>query len=750
MRQENIFREVRKTCRNKDAHFHDKCRSIIDKIYHAKIKDDIWLNSVAECIPRLFAADVSSGYTSFHNNDVIKKVWSIYNDAARICVADSPLPKYEIRHNPPFNVACVTGIFWDEVAPAKALIDFTLNLDRRIFNPCVISTNQFFTIERKSDVVVPDENNTKIGQTLKNNNIALISIPGQENILALSEKLINICRQKKIDIVVSNGSLFSFPDACLARSGSVGAFFNMHQGFPLYANDIDAILHYLPHTRKTQLGLWEKNGNKVIDYEFGISIPKQPPKIDNKEKTYLITVSNHLASRLSNEFRDLINAALCKHPNVYYTLIGSGDKNKILNLFDPAIHNRIEWVGPLDDQVQIFSYLFSSDIYVNEFPIGGGRVLLEAMSAELPIVAMRCGDLHVENMGASLVGDDAIQSYSREMLDSLIKNKDERSKLGEKMKRRVENKYDIRHTVADLAKKILTHHSDKFAIDVNSLIPWQENNSVSTTRDANLRLLYIRQRNGAPIISAIDSDIINALENKMCRLKILGLTDLIRLQDENKWDKIKILQQKYINEIKQFMPDFAIGYNTTGIMQSGKDHVLEKLKIPYVGLFFDNPFYFKSDLDLCRNKEHIHIFGIDPYFFPMLNEIGFQNTHYFPIATALHHKHAKQTTNKNNLQPISFIGTIKPIITVDEFVSRFNGMGRDFATHACKCILDDSVYQQDKIITSFTRINPQFIEKLNDQPSFQKLWFAIDIQLTSMLRIKGKRIRKYRYFYIWQ
>ncbi len=747
MNPDNIFREVRKICRKKEKSFPDQCLATINEINQAEIKDDTWLNLVAECIPRLFAADVSSGYTSFHNKDVIKKVWNIYNDATQTFVTANPFSKYKIRHCPPFNIACITGVFWDDVAPTKALVDFALNLDRQVFNPCVISTNQFFTIERKSDVEIPDSTNTKIGQILKENNIQLISIKGQECIRALSEKLITICLQQKIDIVVSNGSLFSFPEACLARSDSVGSFFNMHQGFPLYVNNIDAILHYLPQTRKTQLELWEQSGNKIIDYEFGISIPELPSNLDNKEKIYLITVSNHLSSRLSSEFCNIINATLNKHSTLYYTLIGSGDKNKILNRFSPSIRNRIEWIGPLDDQVKIFAYLFSSDIFVNEFPIGGGRVLLEAMAAELPVVAMRCGDLHVENMGASLVGDDAIPTYSEElyesMLENLINSKNERLKLGTKMRRRVENKYDIQHTVTNLAKSILTYHAEKFALKVNSLPSWEENDPdnknygpVYPTNDSNLRLLYIRQRNGAPIIRDIDSDIINAFGKKMCRLNILDLTDLVRLQDEKKWGEIESLQQKYINEIKEFKPDFAIGYNTTGIMQSGKDHLLEKLKIPYVGLFFDNPFYFQPDLDLCCNKDRIHIFGIDPYFFPMLNKIGFQNTHYFPIATSLHHKHVKQTTSGNDVQPISFIGTIKPIITIDEFVGRFNGIERDFAIHACKCILDNSDYQQDKIITNFTKINPRFTEKLNDQLSFQKLWFAIDIQLTSMLRIK--------------
>ena len=88
----------------------------------------------------------------------------------------------------------------------------------------------------------------------------------------------------------------------------------MHRGFPLYSGNIDAICHFIPETRKTQLGLWEEEGGKVIEYDTGIDVQVLPPKPDNGDVVYFITVSNHLVDRLNPEFCEFITGILLDHP----------------------------------------------------------------------------------------------------------------------------------------------------------------------------------------------------------------------------------------------------------------------------------------------------------------------------------------------------------------------------------------------------------------------------------------------------
>ena len=153
-----------------------------------------------------------------------------------------------------------------------------------------------------------------------------------------------------------------------------------------------------------------------------------------------------------------------------------------------------------------------------------------------------------------------------------------------------------------------------------------------------LRLLYIRQQNGATVIRHIDCDILRTFSNADCFVKEIDLTPLLDLEESGQTKRLGDLQQQIIRDIKVFNPHYALGYNFTGIMPSGNCHVLERLNIPYIGLFYDNPLYFEESIQLCQNKELIYIFGIDKALFHPLRQRGFRNLHYFPIATSFHLK----------------------------------------------------------------------------------------------------------------
>jgi len=87
------------------------------------------------------------------------------------------------------------------------------------------------------------------------------------------------------------------------------------------------------------------------------------------------------------------------------------------------------------------------------------------MSAYLPVAAMKCGDLHVENIGAEQVGEDAINEYSPEkyyqFVKELVLSKEKRKELGLKMRARVENVYDFKKNVDYLSQEILKIHHAK-------------------------------------------------------------------------------------------------------------------------------------------------------------------------------------------------------------------------------------------------------------------------------------------------
>lgn len=460
-----LFRQTRKACKSDDEEFKKASLKIINQLMSLN-KNRQWAETVGEIIPRIFARDINTGYDLFHDEKVMQQLWDLYTAATPLIVKDLDIQKWSEQKNSKCKIVIITGVFWDDLAPSRAVCDFARNLDSEIFEPVIICTNQFFTHKRRIGAEVPGENNTLLGHQMKQIGIPVISFEPCESNTQLAEILIEKCQELEPDIIVSNASPFGFPDACLASSGIAGAFFDMHQGFPMYANDIDAICHFVPETKDTQLSLWERKGGKVFSYDFGIPVSDEiPERHDNGDKVYLITVSNHLTDRLSKEFCKMVSEVMLEYSHVHYTLVGNGKEDILKAKFPRELHTRIECVGALNDENQIAGWLLSSDIYLNEFPVGGGRSLLESMAVKLPIIAMRCGERHVEKIGASYVGDEAILEYSpekyKELLKRLIEDKNYRISLGQKFRKRLEDVYNIRITVKKLSEEMYELYEKK-------------------------------------------------------------------------------------------------------------------------------------------------------------------------------------------------------------------------------------------------------------------------------------------------
>jgi glycosyltransferase involved in cell wall biosynthesis len=472
---QKIFRESRSILRDTAARgfrsqsdFNQKAAWIVDTLTSRAENDMHFAHTVAEAIPRLFAADVSTGYSFFHNDGVIEKVWSLYNRAAKTAASSLSFRPPERRREPPFKTACVTAIFSDAIGPSKDIAELASYLDRKLFEPVLISTNQFYTVKRVSgDAVKPGQHNTYLGLDLERNGIELVSIPEQDSVLELSKRLVMLCAERDIDIVITNGSVFSFPEACLAASGAALSLFDFHRGFPLYADGVDAIMHWLKSTRETQLGPWIRKGGRVIDYNYMI----KPPEIKNLPKkddgmVFFITAGNHMEKRLSPEFRAVVEKLMKEFPQTRYKLVGACDPERVKAMFDPSLGNRFEFTGPVGDPAMMTAHFANADIYLNEFPEGGGRVVLEAMSCYLPVAAMKCGALHVENIGAEQVGEEfAINERSPERYYSFVKNlvlsKNTRRDVGRKMRKRIEDVYDFQKNVDLISSQILEIHNAK-------------------------------------------------------------------------------------------------------------------------------------------------------------------------------------------------------------------------------------------------------------------------------------------------
>ncbi len=101
----------------------------------------------------------------------------------------------------------------------------------------------------------------------------------------------------------------------------------------------------------------------------------------------MTTISHHLDTRLTQEMCEAIGEILKRSPHAYYAPIGRiVHPEKILSLLQPyGVTDRVIFLGQLPFPSQ---YARSMNLYLNEFPIGSGLGLLDAMAAGCPVVSM--------------------------------------------------------------------------------------------------------------------------------------------------------------------------------------------------------------------------------------------------------------------------------------------------------------------------------------------------------------------------
>ena len=127
----------------------------------------------------------------------------------------------------------------------------------------------------------------------------------------------------------------------------------------------------------------------------------------------------------------------------------------------------------------------------------------------------------------------------------------------------------------------------------------------------------------------------------------------------------------------------------------------------------------------------IRIFTLDENFISPLMEGGFINTHYFPIATSMHHKSLKNSGNFDTERFI-FTATVKKIRSAEEISQELeNKNDREFLIHAFNEILENNCFCVNDILGNYKHFySKDFIRFQNE------VWFKIDNQCSSQLRLQ--------------
>jgi glycosyltransferase involved in cell wall biosynthesis len=122
----------------------------------------------------------------------------------------------------------------------------------------------------------------------------------------------------------------------------------------------------------------------------------------------LVSASNVLPKRmLAGTFAADLARFLTEHPRAHWLALGKGDFTAVKAALGPAA-DRARFPGPVGD---IRPFVKAADVFLNEYPEGGGNSVIEAMGCGTPVLAMNAGPAHGCHIGADLVGDDAIPAF---------------------------------------------------------------------------------------------------------------------------------------------------------------------------------------------------------------------------------------------------------------------------------------------------------------------------------------------------
>jgi spore maturation protein CgeB len=117
--------------------------------------------------------------------------------------------------------------------------------------------------------------------------------------------------------------------------------------------------------------------------------------------------------------------------------------------------------------------------------------------------------------------------------------------------------------------------------------------------------------------------------------------------------------EQHFSEIQRFKPDFVLGYDFSGYIQTPDGFLLRQLGMPLIALHYDNPFYAidnKLDAELRNYPENYYNFIWDSYYLDAYREEGYKNGFPILLATDVEAFHSQPIDPSNSF---AFVGDIR-------------------------------------------------------------------------------------------
>jgi len=362
----------------------------------------------------------------------------------------------------------VSGIA-DDDSTSKSVLSLAKYHDAKRFKLQVFSTEAFVRHEKQlfaqgSYVVGSSKRGKETIDALNRLKAPAWLTPVDGDIVSSARELANQLIKEHIDVVIFDTTQADPIAALLANWDVARVKVNLCRKTPLYSAGMHCVTYVDQNRFDADKSYWQTRNIETSFVLEGIDTDEvlAPAPLRSaygipEAAVVLATAGNDLDSTLSEEFVETLISVLRSHPHVIYLAVGEGDFAWQKRKFESAgVAKRVGWTGKRKD---LPGFLRIADVYLAEYPHAGATGVLQAMSMEKPVVAMRAGESPAQAQAAAFVGSEGAigtrDSHAYvERVSKLVREPLYRSRLGKLMRDRVNQHFSFAQTARHIEQLI--------------------------------------------------------------------------------------------------------------------------------------------------------------------------------------------------------------------------------------------------------------------------------------------------------
>lgn len=426
-------------------------------------------------------ADTKLGEVSSNDSLALRKLISLYERIAaetrsQAGLADTARGKRRSPAGGKLRLAHVTCQLVDTAHGPTRAIDTMLRLaDRERFDNYLVVTESLVQYTRQRHQMLTTSSTTtrapkRLARIRDEYGVPVLLPQTTDTFLLAAADLHRQMAAHQIDVAFFHGSIITPVDWLLCAWQAAPWQFDRGFGKPLFCPAVHYQFFELAPTMEAMSFLCRERG-----IPFGLS-PNGAPDISDAPVTpfdrrelgipadhvILGTLGNHLDERMGAEFCETVAAVMRACPKTTYIVLGHGKFEHQPRLFGSDLVGlngpgaRVRFLGHTDEPTR---WTNTFDIYLNEYPGGGGTSVYEAMYLGKPVVCMNASQSALSAAGVVYVGDENLvtpatsEAYARRLIE-LINSPAARQALGARLQQRQRQEFNPQTFVTGMTDKI--------------------------------------------------------------------------------------------------------------------------------------------------------------------------------------------------------------------------------------------------------------------------------------------------------